>query len=82
MAGNDTSGSGRTTSRRGFAVMDKEKQRAIAAKGGRSQGKENNSGNFANNREKARAAGRKGGQASHGSGSKRSDATDETTEEE
>ena len=55
------------TSRRGFAVMDKDKQRAIAAKGGRSQGKENNSGNFANNREKARAAGRKGGQASHGS---------------
>jgi general stress protein YciG len=53
-------------SKRGFAVMDREKQRAIAAKGGRSQGKENNSGNFANNRQKAREAGRKGGQASHG----------------
>lgn len=64
----ETEGTSRPgSSRRGFAVMDRDKQRAIAAKGGRSQGKENNSGNFANNREKARAAGRKGGQASHGS---------------
>ncbi|MBX4191940.1 stress-induced protein [Candidatus Parcubacteria bacterium] len=49
-------------SNRGFAAMDEEKQRAIASKGGRSQGKENNPGNFANDREKASEAGRKGGQ--------------------
>ena len=45
--------------------MDEDQQRAIASKGGHSQGKENNPGNFANDREKAREAGRKGGQASH-----------------
>jgi uncharacterized protein len=50
-------------SRRGFAAMDEEKQRAIASKGGKSQGKENNPGNFANDPEKAREAGRKGGEA-------------------
>ena len=43
--------------------MDKDRQREISAKGGRSQGKENNPGNFANDREKAAAAGRKGGQS-------------------
>ncbi|RJQ35851.1 stress-induced protein [Candidatus Parcubacteria bacterium] len=53
------------TSNRGFASMDEEKQREIASKGGRSQGKENNPGNFANDRQKAVEAGRKGGQASH-----------------
>lgn len=42
--------------------MDPEKQRAIASKGGKSQGKENNPGNFANDRAKAIQAGRKGGQ--------------------
>ena len=52
-------------SRRGFASMDQATQREIASKGGQSQGKENNPGNFANDREKARAAGRKGGEA-HG----------------
>ncbi len=52
-------------SRRGFASMSAETQREIASKGGQSQGKENNPGNFANDREKARAAGRKGGEA-HG----------------
>ncbi len=46
---------------RGFASMDEEKQREIARKGGQSQGKENNPGNFANDREKASEAGRKGG---------------------
>jgi general stress protein YciG len=34
----------------------------IGKKGGHSQGKENNPGNFANDREKASEAGRKGGQ--------------------
>jgi uncharacterized protein len=53
-------------SKRGFASMDAETQRMIASKGGQSQGKANNPGNFANNREKAREAGRKGGEA-HGS---------------
>jgi general stress protein YciG len=38
-----------------------------ASKGGKSQGKENNPGNFANDRRKASEAGRKGGQAGHGS---------------
>ena len=56
------------TSNRGFASMDEEKQREIASKGGKSQGKDNNPGNFANDREKAAAAGRIGGQHSHGGG--------------
>lgn len=46
---------------RGFASMDPEKQREIASMGGKSQGKENNPGNFANDREKASRAGREGG---------------------
>jgi general stress protein YciG len=55
-------------SNRGFASMDEDKQREIASKGGQSQGKENNPGNFANDREKASEAGRKGGEASRGGG--------------
>ncbi|HEY4501442.1 MAG TPA: KGG domain-containing protein [Candidatus Paceibacterota bacterium] len=53
---------------RGFAGMSQQKRREIAAKGGRSQGRGNNSGNFANNRDKAVAAGRLGGQHSRGGG--------------
>lgn len=53
---------------RGFAGMSQDKRRAIASKGGKAQGKDNNPGNFANNREKAVAAGQKGGQNSHGGG--------------
>ena len=53
-------------SRRGFASMDEHTQREIASKGGHSQGRDNNPGNFANDRDKAREAGRKGGEA-HGS---------------
>lgn len=49
--------------RRGFAAMDERTQREIASKGGRSQGKATNPGNFANDRRKASEAGRKGGQA-------------------
>lgn len=41
--------------------MSEEERRRIASKGGRSQGKENNPGNFANDREKASRAGREGG---------------------
>jgi general stress protein YciG len=55
----------KSTSRRGFAAMDRQTQRAIAQKGGHSQGKENNRGNFWHDRERARIAGRKGGEA-HG----------------
>jgi uncharacterized protein len=51
------------TSNRGFASMDAQKQREIASKGGKSQGKENNPGNFANDRKKASEAGKKGGEA-------------------
>ena len=49
------SGSG---ANRGFASMDEERQREIASKGGRES-----PGNFANDREKASDAGRKGGQS-------------------
>jgi general stress protein YciG len=53
---------------RGFAGMSEDKRRAIASKGGKAQGKATNPGNFANDREKAAAAGQKGGQNSHGGG--------------
>ncbi len=53
------------TSDRGFASMDESKQREIASKGGKSQGKENNPSNFANDKKKASAAGKKGGESSH-----------------
>jgi uncharacterized protein len=48
------------TSKRGFASMDKEKQRAIASLGGRMSG-----GIFARDRKRASEAGKKGGQSSH-----------------
>lgn len=48
---------------RGFAGMDEEERREIARKGGQSQGKENNPGNFANDPARAAEAGRKGGQS-------------------
>ncbi len=51
------------TANRGFAAMDPAKQREIASKGGRSQGAQNNPGNFANDPKKASQAGRKGGRA-------------------
>ena len=63
------------TDNRGFASMDESKQRDIASKGGKASG-----GNFANDRQKASDAGkkgaaaqsteakRKGGEHSHGGG--------------
>lgn len=48
------------TLKRGFASMDKKKQREIASKGGSMSG-----GNFKNNPQRASDAGRKGGKASH-----------------
>ena len=48
------------TSKRGFASMDKDKQRAIAAAGGRAS-----TGNFRHDRKRASKLGRIGGQNSH-----------------
>lgn len=53
-------------SRRGFAVMDPEKRRAIARKGGASVKAENRS--FSKDHELAASAGRKGGETSRGGG--------------
>lgn len=53
-------------SKRGFAAMDKERQREIARKGGASVPDEKRS--FSQDRDLAAAAGRKGGEASHGGG--------------
>ena len=50
-----------STSTRGFASMDREKQRAIARKGGESVPNEKRS--FSQNRRLAAEAGRKGGQS-------------------
>lgn len=49
------------TTKRGFASMDDDMQHDISSKGGQSNSKENNPGNFANNRDKARRAGKEGG---------------------
>ncbi|MDB5166358.1 MAG: hypothetical protein JWM37_430 [Candidatus Saccharibacteria bacterium] len=46
------------TQDRGFASMDADKQREIASKGGKASG-----GNFANDRQKASEAGKKGAEA-------------------
>lgn len=43
---------------RGFAAMDKERQKQIASKGGKVSG-----GNFKNNPDRAKEAGRKGGKS-------------------
>ncbi len=50
-----------TTSSRGFAAMDEQKQRDIASKGGQSVPAEKRS--FSRNHELAAEAGRKGGQS-------------------
>lgn len=57
----DTPRSGSRTSERGFAAMDRTKQRAVASKGGSASG-----GNFKNDPERAARAGRKGGEQSGG----------------
>lgn len=58
----------RDTSNRGFASMDPEKQRAIAAEGGRAAHAQGVAHEF--DSEEARAAGRKGGQARSSSGAR------------
>jgi general stress protein YciG len=55
---------GGSTSKRGFASMDIDRQREIASKGGKSVPAEKRS--FSQDRELASEAGRKGGQASGG----------------
>lgn len=50
--------------KQGFASMSPDRQREIASMGGRSQGKKNNPGNFANNIAKAKRAGQEGGSKS------------------
>lgn len=59
-ASRSNTGSGRT-SNRGFASMDPQRQREIAAQGGRAAHASGNAHQF--NSEEARAAGRKGGEA-------------------
>lgn len=57
-------GAERGTATRGFASMDRDKQREIARKGGRSV--PNDKRSFSQNHELASQAGRKGGHSSHG----------------
>jgi len=66
---NDGGGESRNTSNirktpRGFAAMDPQAQRAIAAKGGRAAHQKGTAHEFTS--EEARVAGRKGGEASRG----------------
>jgi general stress protein YciG len=67
---NDGGGDSRNTSTvsrktpRGFAAMDPQAQRAIAAKGGRAAHQKGTAHEFTS--EEARVAGRKGGEASRG----------------
>lgn len=63
-------------SKRGFASMDPERQREIARKGGASVPSEKRS--FSQDRGLAAQAGRKGGEASHGT--RRPDGEDEVAE--
>ena len=55
-------------SRRGFAGMDPERQRAIASEGGRAAHQSGNAHQFSS--EEAREAGRRGGQAKGGGNGK------------
>ncbi len=67
----------RRPARRGFGAMDKERQREIARKGGKSVPDDKRS--FSQDRDLAAAAGRKGGSASHGGGRRRK-VTESSTE--
>jgi general stress protein YciG len=62
--GVDTRGSMSRKTPRGFAAMDPQAQRAIAAKGGRAAHQKGTAHEFTS--EEARIAGRKGGEASRG----------------
>jgi len=63
MMANQNQGS---TSNRGFASMDENKQREIASQGGKAAHEKGSAHEFSS--EEAREAGRKGGQNSHGGG--------------
>lgn len=63
---NQTTPHGPSPARRGFAAMDKERQREIARKGGASVPDSKRS--FSRDHDLAAAAGRKGGETSHGGG--------------
>ena len=62
--GGNNQGGNNQNSGRGFASMDPQQQREIAAKGGRAAHQSGNAHEF--NSQEAREAGRKGGQASQG----------------
>ena len=64
--GSDSRGTGNVSRKtpRGFAAMDPQAQRAIAAKGGRAAHQKGTAHEFTS--EEARVAGRKGGEASRG----------------
>lgn len=64
----------RTRSNRGFASMDQDKQREIAAKGGRAAHAKGTAHEFTS--EEAREAGRKGGQNSRGGRRSQSESAD------
>lgn len=64
----------RRKERRGFASMSAEKQREIASKGGRAAHTKGTAHEWTS--EEARAAGRKGGQASRGGRGRLPEATD------
>lgn len=49
------------SARQSGTTTDEDRKHATAPKDGRTQSKENNPGNFANNPERAKEAGRKGG---------------------
>ena len=59
-AGMEDDSSGRRTSNRGFAAMDREKQKRIASEGGRAAHRQGVAHEWS--RDEAREAGRKGGQ--------------------
>ncbi len=63
-SGNSRSGATIRKTPRGFAAMDPQAQRAIAAKGGRAAHQKGTAHEFTS--EEARVAGRKGGEASRG----------------
>lgn len=69
-----------TKARRGFAVMDREKQREIASKGGRAAHLKGTAHRWTE--EEAKEAGRKGGAASHRNGHRTAvRVTDDASEE-
>ena len=63
--GSSNSGNGNKsgTSKRGFASMDEDRQRAIASEGGKAAHEKGTAHEFSS--EEAREAGRKGGEARH-----------------